>query len=70
MTSGLQDPTGQSGNYIGQIVELRARWSVTENVALQAGYAYFRFGGFATHAPGHPNATDSNYAYVQTEFLF
>lgn len=70
VTSGLQDPTGASGSYIGQIVELRAHWSVTDNIALQTGYAYFKFGGFPTHAPGHTGASDSNYAYVQTEFLF
>jgi hypothetical protein len=70
VTSGLQDPNGASGRYIGQIVEMRARWSLTDNVALQMGYAYFKLGGFATHAPGHTNTSDINYAYVQTEFLF
>lgn len=58
VTSGLQDPTGASGSYLGQIVELRARWSANDNLAFQAGYAYFKFGGFPTHAPGHTGATE------------
>ncbi|HJT20700.1 MAG TPA: alginate export family protein [Nitrospira sp.] len=70
VTSGLQDTTGSAGTYIGQIVETRGRWTMTGNIALQAGYAYFKFGGFPTHAPGHSDATDIHYTYIQTELLF
>jgi hypothetical protein len=70
VTSGLQDPTGASGNYIGQFIELRGRWSVNDQLALQAGVTYFKLGGFPKEAPGHTNTSDITYSYVQTEWLF
>lgn len=68
--TGLSDPTGSSGNFIGNTFELRARWRVYENVWLQTGYTHFKFGNFARNAPQSPVDRDMNYAYFWTEFLF
>jgi hypothetical protein len=68
--TGLVDPTGSSGNFIGNTFELRARWRVMDNVWLQTGYTHFKFGNFARNAPQSPVDRDMNYAYFWTEFLF
>jgi hypothetical protein len=68
--TGLRDSTGRSGNFVGQTVEMRARWGLGENLFLQAGYAYFAFGPFAEQAPGSPVTRDAHYGYLWTEFMF
>lgn len=69
-STGLQDPTGAAGTFLGHIVELRARWGMTDYAFLQAGFAHFSFGSFPQQAPGSPGASHSNYGYVATEFMF
>jgi hypothetical protein len=68
--TGLQDPTGQSGNFLGQTVEFRARWQALDNVFLQWGYMYFAVGPFARNVPGTPVDRDVNYFHFSTEFMF
>jgi hypothetical protein len=68
--TNLHDPSGRSGNFVGQTFELRARWSLKENLYLQAGYAHFAFGPFAERAPGSPVTRDAHYGYFWTEFMF
>ncbi|HXF92458.1 MAG TPA: alginate export family protein [Nitrospiraceae bacterium] len=68
--TGLQDPTGSAGTFLGHIVELRARWGLTDYAFLQAGFTHFAFGSFPQRAPGSPGASHSNYGYVATEFMF
>jgi hypothetical protein len=70
VNSGLQDPTGKSGNFIGQTIEFRGRWGLVENLFLQAGYVHFAFGPFPKHVPGGPTQDSSNYTYIQMEFMF
>jgi hypothetical protein len=68
--TGLQDPSGRSGNFVGQTFELRARWSLKDNLYLQAGYAHFAFGPFAERVPSSPVTRDAHYGYFWTEFMF
>jgi hypothetical protein len=68
--TGLQDPTGRSGRFIGQTVELRARWGMIENIYLQAGYVHFAYGPYPKQVPGGPAQDHADYAYVQTELMF
>ncbi|MCC6214138.1 MAG: alginate export family protein [Polyangiaceae bacterium] len=59
-TAGVRDPSGGSGAYVGQQLELRVRWHVApKNLALEVGGAHLVRGEFATDAPGGrtPNAT-------------
>lgn len=68
--SGLRDASGQSGNFLGHTVELRARWGVIENIFLQGGYVHFAFGPYPRQVAGGPRQEGSDYLYVQTEFMF
>lgn len=67
--ANLVDLTGQAGSYIGQTVELNARWDVHDNLALQVGWQVLMKGGFAENAPGAPlDHSNVNYWFVQTQF--
>jgi hypothetical protein len=66
----IQDPTGQSGNFVGSQIELKAVWRpLPGNVALEAGYAHLFAGEFIDNAPDS-NGGDSNYVYVQLTLAF
>jgi Alginate export len=71
--SGLQDPTGAAGNYLGQDVEIRARWRWGTFWTFDVGYDHFFKGSYIRNLaqiPGNPTAKDSDYFYFQTEFRF
>lgn len=68
--TGIRDPTGNSGNFVGQTVELRARWGLNDNIYLQGGYVYFAYGPFAENAPNSPVTRNANYGYLWLEFMF
>ena len=71
--SGLQDPTGAAGNYLGHDVEIRARWIWNTFLALDAGYTRFFKGSYISYlaqTPGNPSARDSDYTYIQAELRF
>ena len=71
--SGLQDPTGRSGNFLGEDLELRADWVPFPNLLFRAGYDHFFKGSYIENlakVPGNPPADDSDYFYVQTEIKF
>ncbi len=68
--SGLHDPTGSSGRYLGHTVDVRARWGATDNMFLQVGYAHFAYGSYVRRVPGGPSDRHADYAYVSAEFIF
>ena len=68
--SGLQDPTGSSGRFLGQTIELRLRWGLIANVFLQVGYVHAAWGSYLERVPGGQGLPASDYGYVQTEFMF
>lgn len=52
-TSGLRDPTGGSGSFVGHQVEGRVRWHVIpKNLSLELGAALLREGEFPREASG------------------
>jgi hypothetical protein len=66
--ASLSDPSGQSGDFMGQTLEISARWDAHDNVALEAGWTGLIKGDFARNAPGAPANHDTvNYFYVQSE---
>jgi len=67
---GMVDPTGDAGRFLGHTLELRTRWRVLENVAIQTGYTHFAHGRFQRHALGSPVIRDTNYFYFSTEVTF
>lgn len=67
--ANLSDPTGRSGNYVGDTVELAARWDLAYNAAFQAGWQILMKGRFAETAPGAPtDHSDVNYFYIESQF--
>ena len=71
--SGLQDPTGGSGNFLGHDVELKVTYRPSRNLAFSAGYDHFFKGAFIerqANIPGNPSSKDSDYFYIQTEIRF
>ena len=86
-SAGIYNPMNHvnyQGSYIGDTVEMNARWDAHYNVAFQAGWQVLMKGNLAiygTGAPGitcngvtessclgsHPNSSNVNYFYVQTE---
>lgn len=69
--ANLIDPTGRSGDFMGQTVEVAMRWDAHHNFAFQAGWETLIKGGFARNAPGAPaNHDNVNYFYVQSQFRF
>lgn len=69
-SSGLQDKTGHSGDFIGQQLEITTRWDVNSSLNLETGWTHLFKGEFAKHAPNAPNPQDINYFYVQSQFRF
>jgi len=66
----LQDRTGRSGDFIGHLVEVSARWDATSNVSFESGWARLIKGEFAKDAPNAPDPKDVDYFYVQTLLRF
>jgi len=74
-TSGLWDPSGQSGSFLGDQIEIRLRWKpLPGNLGLEAGWAHMFRGEFmknVTPPPGGRKASrDSDYFYTQVTLEF
>lgn len=70
-TAGIVDPSGGSGNHIGDFTEFSLRYEVVpKSLQLEFGAAYFAQGGFAEDAPNSPDQGDTLYGYIETTFSF
>jgi hypothetical protein len=68
--TGVRDPSGNSGSFVGQQVEMRLRWKLLPgNLMLEAGYAHLFAGEFIDEAP-NSNGGDTNYVYTQMLLRF
>jgi len=73
VNSGMQDPSGAAGNFLGQDVQVRLQWHPSPNFTIDAGYEHFFKGSYIknqTNVPGNPPSNDTNYFYIQTEVMF
>ncbi len=68
--SGLQDPTGGSGSFLGQQWFVRAKWQVLANMQLEGGVAYRIDGDFQKTVANSPREGNTLYSYIQTTFKF
>jgi len=68
--SGLRDPTGGSGSYLGNQLFFRGQWQVLPNVQLEGGAAYRIDGDFQKTVPNGPREGNTLYSYIQTTFSF
>ena len=69
-TTGVQDPSGDSGTFVGSQVELRIRWEALRGgLELEAGFAHLFAGGFIAQATNF-RASDASYVYTQVSLGF
>ncbi len=69
-TSGLVDPAGDSGDYVGNMVEASLRWEATSNLSVEAGVAHLFAGEFVDDAPNATTQGDVTYGYVEATLSF
>ncbi len=65
--SGLQDPTGGSGRFLGHHVESRVRFKATPLLLIELGYAHLFKGSYLDRVPGSPRTPDSDFFYAALE---
>ena len=70
INTGLQDPTGRAGNFLGHFLEARGRWVLSSNVWLEPGWCYLAKGSFTSNllaqgVAGTPTDNNSSYFYFQ-----
>ena len=65
--SGLQDPTGRAGRYLGNLLDLAVSWTpafpALRHITLDAGFAHFFKGDYFDRVPSSPSQKDVNYVY-------
>jgi hypothetical protein len=63
--TGVRDPAGDSGRFVGQQIEMRTQWRpLPGNLLLEFGYTHLFAGEFIDDAP-NSNGGDTNYVYTQ-----
>lgn len=69
-TAALRDRTGITSNYIGQQVELTARYDFNCSLNFETGWTHLFKGTFAKRATNAPSGSDIDYFYVQSILRF
>ena len=68
--NGLQDPSGNSGTFVGSQIDFRVRWDVLPgNVHIEFGYTHLFAGEFIDRAP-NSNGGDTNYVTTEVGLQF
>lgn len=60
----LRDPTGRSGNWVGQEFDIRSRYKLTPRVDTTLGYAFYNPGTFPRKVEGGRSSA-SNFFYIE-----
>jgi hypothetical protein len=63
--SGLADPTGRSGRFLGHHLESRVAWKASSGLEIEGGWAHFFKGSYLDRVPGGPPSSDSDYVYAE-----
>jgi hypothetical protein len=69
-TAKLRDKTGDTRSFIGQQLELSARYDYNSSLNFETGWAHLFKGAFAKETAGAPDGEDVDYFYVQSLFRF
>jgi len=70
-TANVQDPTGNSGSYLGNQPEIIVGWDVSPgNLRLEVGGAYLFAGEFVKDAPTSTKEGDASYVFFQSVVTF
>jgi hypothetical protein len=69
--TALVDPSGQSGTFAGNQIELRTRlWLIPDSLRWELGGAVFLQGPFMRNAPNSTGNGDPLFIYSDLELLF
>lgn len=68
--TGLVDPTGASGDDLGNLLELRLRWQARPDLRVTFAASHLFAGDFEKTAPGALVNGDATYGWVETHFTF
>lgn len=68
--SALSDSSGKTSNYVGQQLELTARYDFNSSLNFETGWTHLFKGDFAKDAPNAPAGKDIDYFYVQSILRF
>ncbi|NOU42658.1 MAG: alginate export family protein [Methyloglobulus sp.] len=66
----LLDKSGGTSNYLGQQLELTARYDFNSSLNFETGWTHLFKGDFAKNAPNAPAGKDIDYFYVQSMLRF
>lgn len=70
-TARLQDPSGNSGDFVGHQLEAQLQYNLLPgNLVLEFGGAWLAHGPFLEHAPNAPNEGDTTYIYASAMATF
>ena len=69
-SSALRDKTGKTSNYIGQQLELTARYDYNSRLNVETGWTHLFKGDFAKGVPNARNGKNIDYFYVQRILRF
>lgn len=72
--SGLQDPSGQSGGFLGNLFDLNLRWDpqhgYLKRMSFDIGYTHLFKGDYFNKVTNSPGGKDTNYGYTMVTFKF
>jgi hypothetical protein len=69
-TAALRDKSGNTSNYIGQQLDLTARYDFNSSIGFESGWTHLFKGDFAKDALNAPDSKDIDYFYVQSMLRF
>jgi hypothetical protein len=69
-SANLRDRTGNTRSFIGQQLELSARYDFNSSLNFEAGWAHLFKGTFAKATADAPDGQDTDYFYAQSLFRF
>jgi len=72
--SGLQDPTGRAGGFLGNMLDVSVgwdpQWSYLKRVSFDIGYSHIFKGDYFNKVQDSPGMKDTNYGYTMATFKF
>lgn len=68
--SGLRDPSGSSGSFLGHFFEGWLLWKANSILSFDIGYAFFAKGVYPRQVPRSPSDRNSHYFYVSPTVRF
>ncbi|MCO6429129.1 alginate export family protein [Nitrosomonas communis] len=72
--SGLQDPTGRSGSFLGNMLDISLgwdpQWSFLKRVSFDIGFSHIFKGDYFEKVPNSPGTAGTNYGYTMATLKF